>query len=485
MNKLYKQSMIKNGSVDSRSAFSALVCGCIALVGATGPASAAPSDPAPVAAQAQPAPPPPATTPSAMSSPSAATPAPSTYKLGPEDVITIRVARHPEMDTEALVLEDGTVSLPRVGRRTVTGMTVLQVQEMVRKELLKVLRNPQVSVAIRTPRVELVHVTGAVNMPGPVPYKEGWRVTEALGKAGGLKLRPDWATLTLTRRQGGSQPISIDAILKSADSPENVPVQPGDVLVVNEIPPQMVFIGGAVAKPAMYDLREVDPKRGAIGVLEAIALAGGALAGGSTTNNVVPQAALSKAYIDRADRTSSGAGQTVASGQRRREFVNIALLQKASTITPVSTTAVSQAAPTEVLLYPGDTLTIPESTARIVVTGNVRQQGAFLISEDRPITLYEALGMAGGPAPRAKMSEVGILRSPDPNNPGVGTPTLIRADLKKLMSAKGGADPRQNPVLKPGDIIHVPETSKPDWFGKILPALGSIGNILYFGGLTN
>jgi protein involved in polysaccharide export with SLBB domain len=99
------------------------------------------------------------------------------------------------------------------------------------------------------------------------------------------------------------------------------------------------------------------------------------------------------------------------------------------------------------------------------------------------MTLAEAIGLAGGPLPdrRARMDKVGIIRvvGAGPGTPGRST--ILEANLSQLISKR---DSRQNLTLLPGDVVYVPETSKPDWYGKIIPALQSIGSIIYLGGLT-
>jgi len=490
-----------------------------------------------------------------------------TYKLGADDLLSLKIARHPELDTAALVLADGTITLPRIGSVNVDGKTLIEAQNLLRQKYMEVFVNPEVTLAIKTPRVQQVQVFGAVNLPGPVEYKEGWRVTEALAKAGGLKVRPSWVRTTLSHNGGGTQSIDLESLLRKPEGPSNVFVQPGDVLIVSELPPQQIFVGGQVAKPGMYDLRDVDAKRGAIGVLEAVALAGGG----------TPKAALSQAYILRADHSGASAtnGTTPAgAGGRRSEPIDLSRIQRADTpwdtgVTPpegaspstpgppsgsggsltasdpASSTVLSSsmgappstASPTEsktpdpfqpsgpsqspntlessspggsssagsspaiasstptapsgtpnsplsdVLLYPGDTLQIPESTAQIVVLEHVLKPGAFPIPEDRPTTLAMALALAGGPDARGRMSQVGVVRLEDPSQglvPGA-KPKLLTADMTALVTKK---DFSQNIELKPGDVVYVAETKKPDWFGKVIPALSTATSLLFYAGVT-
>ncbi|MBW3624356.1 MAG: SLBB domain-containing protein [Armatimonadetes bacterium] len=409
------------------------------------PAAGAASSPAPSPVEAKPAP--------VVS---------SSYKVGSDDVLSVRVARHPEWDTVAVVLEDGSITLPRVGRMVVEGKSVLEIQGMIQNAYTKILRQPEVSVAVQTPRTRLVYVFGEVNKPGPVEYKEGvFRVTEALGRAGGPKLNPNRLTLTLTRREGGVQNLSPLAITASADSPENVEVRPGDVLVVGEIPPQPVFVAGAVVKPGMYDLRDIDPTLGAIGVTEALALSGGP----------APQAALTRAFILRADRPANGEAPAARTSARRQEKVNLSEMQR-----NLTTAAADKG---EILLYPGDTLHIPENKAKFAVSGHVLKPDTFTLPDDRPITLADAISMAGGPRDRSQLKEVNIVRQAETAQ---GTkPVIIKADYAALVKR---GDMSQNVELKAGDVVYIPETRKADFFGKVLPGLASLSSLLYMGGLT-
>jgi protein involved in polysaccharide export with SLBB domain len=234
----------------------------------------------------------------------------------------------------------------------------------------------------------------------------------------------------------------------------------------------MVFIGGAVEKPGMYDIREVDPKRGYINALEALALAGGAK----------ETAALSRAVIYRAGSPPSQLSSSSSGPLLRQETVNIAAIGKSLANGAPPATAV--ASPTskdasEILLYPGDTIQIPESTAQFVMMGMVKNPGSYPLPEDRGVTLAQAIGIAGGPNPRAQLNEVGIIRISE-NDATVksGQPAVVKANLNAFIKKQ---DARQNPYLKPGDVVYVPETSRPDWGGKILPSFASLAQILYFG----
>src|SRR5947207_6280422 len=204
----------------------------------------------------------------------------SVYRVGPEDVLKIRVARHEEMGTEAVVLPDGRVMLPVVGTLSVTGLTVEQIRDLVVQGLRKKLVHPDVSVDVVRPRPQRIFVSGAVKGSQWMDWKQGWRITEALASAGGLTVRPEVARGTLFRLPNITRKLNLARIYIDQDPEANLPLEPGDLIDVQEPPTVRIYISGQVQRSGIYDLT-----RGG-GAVEALSMAGGQS----------PNAALSHAY---------------------------------------------------------------------------------------------------------------------------------------------------------------------------------------------
>jgi polysaccharide export outer membrane protein len=115
------------------------------------------------------------------------------YRLGPEDVLTVTVQRHPEMSVEQVtVTSTGKIDLPAAGTIVVSNRTIRQVTADITQRLSKTLRRPQVTVALKQQRVRQVFVLGnAVEKTGPYEIKSGWRVSNVLALAGSPKVRAD------------------------------------------------------------------------------------------------------------------------------------------------------------------------------------------------------------------------------------------------------------------------------------------------------
>ena len=119
----------------------------------------------------------------------------------------------------------------------------------------------------------------------------------------------------------------------------------------------------------------------------------------------------------------------------------------------------------------GDIVVVPESLQKIAVLGLVKTPGVFPLEDGRPVTLADAIALAQGPdVHRARLSRVGLMRvSPD----GRGARYTINFGdyLRK-------GDPKNNPLLHPGDIVFVPETNSIDW-GVILGSVSTFSNAYY------
>jgi len=150
----------------------------------------------------------------------------SSYKLGPGDVISIRVLGEDDLKREKVRLSDaGTVSFPVLGEIRVKGMTVGGLEDFVTKGLKgRYLLDPQVTVSIDEYRNFFVN--GEVDKPGGYPFAPGMTVRKAISIAGGFKERAARDKVMIIRDDDPSQtPRKVDL---------NTPVLPGDILTVEQ-----------------------------------------------------------------------------------------------------------------------------------------------------------------------------------------------------------------------------------------------------------
>src|SRR5687767_6296321 len=85
------------------------------------------------------------------------------YIVGAQDVLGITVWDQPDLTGKFTVEVDGTFTFPFIGRVTVGGLTLRQVETKLRDRLADgYLKNPQVSVAIESYKSQRIFVVGEV-----------------------------------------------------------------------------------------------------------------------------------------------------------------------------------------------------------------------------------------------------------------------------------------------------------------------------------
>ncbi len=103
----------------------------------------------------------------------------------------------------------------------------------------------------------------------------------------------------------------------------------------------------------------------------------------------------------------------------------------------------------------------------IYVVGQVKKPGAYEIP--RPITLLEALGLAEGHLPGAKLSSIFVIRKHETKM------IATRVDLNDSLSFTRDS---KFFYLRPNDIVYVPQT----WISKASEVARDLANIIFFRG---
>src|SRR5260370_3683032 len=92
---------------------------------------------------------------------------PSSYVLGPDDLISIRILQAPELADKPVRIDlNGYIDLPFVGRVRAAGTTVEVLRTELEAKFAAIIREPQVTVNIEEFRSRPVSVLGSVNQPG-------------------------------------------------------------------------------------------------------------------------------------------------------------------------------------------------------------------------------------------------------------------------------------------------------------------------------
>lgn len=162
------------------------------------------------------------------------------YLIGPGDTISINVWRNPEVSQVVPVRPDGKISTPLVEDLPASGKTTTQLARDIEQVLGKFLQQPVVTVIVTGfvgPYSEQVRVIGQAAKPQALPYRQGMSVMDVLIAVGGLAEFAAGNRASIVRTVNGKQhkiSVRLDDLLKKGEISANMPMRPGDVLIIPE-----------------------------------------------------------------------------------------------------------------------------------------------------------------------------------------------------------------------------------------------------------
>ncbi len=161
----------------------------------------------------------------------------STYRLGPEDVISVSVFGQDRYSRSGIIIPpSGRISLALVpGGIFVNGKTVEEVAELIKKRYDEYIIEPQVDVALDKASSYRYSVIGDVAQPGIRLMSRRLTVAEALGEAGGVLQTGDKSKVVVLRKQasGVLSPIAVNvSAIYKGKAPDSTYLVPGDQVIV-------------------------------------------------------------------------------------------------------------------------------------------------------------------------------------------------------------------------------------------------------------
>ncbi len=160
------------------------------------------------------------------------------YRIGVGDNLSITVWRNPDLSVAVPVRPDGKISVPLAGDVMVGNKTPDEVSQEITASLATYIRDPYVTVIVTSMGSDeyrsRVRVTGAVNSPTSLPYRQGMTVLDVVLEAGGVSEFANEGKAVLYRKSGERLDLHLDKILKKGDMSTNYALSPGDVITVPE-----------------------------------------------------------------------------------------------------------------------------------------------------------------------------------------------------------------------------------------------------------
>ena len=163
------------------------------------------------------------------------------YLVGPYDQLQIFVWRAPELSTNVVVRPDGRISTPLVEDMLAAGKSPTELANDIETALSEYVKTPEVTVIVDTPVGEAdqqVRIIGEVNQAAALPFRSGMTVLDVMLSVGGLSEFAAGNRTKLIRGQGTPNEqvyrLRLNDLMRRGDVSANVPVKPGDVIIVPE-----------------------------------------------------------------------------------------------------------------------------------------------------------------------------------------------------------------------------------------------------------
>src|SRR5262245_55663147 len=197
------------------------------------------------------------------------------YRVGPRDLLEVRVYEDDKLNGQRRVTEDGLVNLPLLGDVAVAGKTTAEIGEILKRLLeARYMQRASVDVQVIEFRSRPITVMGAVKEPGPLPFSGRWNLLEAITAAGGLADGHGNDIHILRRADNGlTDQVTVDAddLWLRADPKVNLPIYANDLIQVPGTVEVTIYCLGEVERPGAVVFKSNER----ITVLTAIAHAGG------------------------------------------------------------------------------------------------------------------------------------------------------------------------------------------------------------------
>jgi polysaccharide export outer membrane protein len=164
----------------------------------------------------------------------------SDYLIGPGDSININVWRNPEVSQTVPVRPDGKITTPLVEDLQASGKTSTELARDIEKALSKYIQQPVVTVIV-TGFVgtygEQIRVIGQAAKPQALPYRRDMSLMDVLIAVGGVTEFAAGNKASIIRNVDGKQQqfiVRLNDLIKDGDISANVPMRPGDILIIPE-----------------------------------------------------------------------------------------------------------------------------------------------------------------------------------------------------------------------------------------------------------
>lgn len=158
------------------------------------------------------------------------------YRLHEGDSIMISVWKEVALQKQVVVLPDGSITFPLVGRVKVTGLTSPEVEQLITQKLKEYIPDPVVTAVVVGIDGNRAYVIGKVMHPGTIIINGPISVLQAISIVGGFDKFANESDIKVIRKGGPDNmqifPVHYQDIISGTDISTNIYLQAGDTIVV-------------------------------------------------------------------------------------------------------------------------------------------------------------------------------------------------------------------------------------------------------------
>lgn len=159
------------------------------------------------------------------------------YKVQVGDLLYVRLYLNPELNEEVVVRPDGMISTAVAEDIVAYDHEPAEISAMLRDRYRKLLKDPQITVIVRSFAPNRVYVAGEVTTPGEfITVGPNLTVAQAIARAGGVKMGAARSRVFILRRGQGDKPealaVNYEDIISGKDPTGDVRLAQYDVVYV-------------------------------------------------------------------------------------------------------------------------------------------------------------------------------------------------------------------------------------------------------------
>jgi protein involved in polysaccharide export with SLBB domain len=190
------------------------------------------------------------------------------YVIGPGDELRLQIWGQVNQHGSFVVDRTGSISLPEVGTIHVAGLQFSQVSDFLKSQLGRVYRNFDLNVNLGQLRSIQIFVVGQARQPGSYTIGSLSTLLNALFASGGPLPQGSLRDIQVKRGTETVTHFDLYELLLHGDKSKDVRLEPGDVIFIPDVGPQVAVLG-SVTTPAIFELQHEKSFN------QVIALAGG------------------------------------------------------------------------------------------------------------------------------------------------------------------------------------------------------------------